>query len=118
MTRKLACFSLIYASFCLTKHWFESLPIITKLWFGLALLLTLSGNLGFVSPMNFIFSLDEITSSFQVWRILSCFCYVGGFSPGTLICLIMMVRFSNLYEKSIPYNTGGGGGTADYSTLR
>lgn len=105
----------MYPSTCLTKHWYESLPIITKWWFGMALVLTLSGNLGFVSPMKLIFSLDEITSNFEVWRILSCFCYVGGFSLPTLVCLIMLVQFSNRYETSIPYNTGGGGGTADYA---
>lgn len=98
-----------------SKHWFESLPIITKWWFGLALALTLFGNLGFVSPAKLIFSLNEITSKFEVWRILSCFCYAGGFSFPTLICLIMLVQFSNRYETGIPYNTGGGGGTADYA---
>ncbi len=103
------------STYLLTQHWLESLPIITKTWFGLALVLTLSGNLGFVSPMKLIFSLDEITSNFEVWRVLSCFCYAGGFSLPTLICLIMLVQFSNRYETSIPYNTGGGGGTADYA---
>ena len=97
------------------EQWFRSLPFMTQHWFGLALILTLSGNLGVVSPMNFVFNIDAIKGSFQVWRVLTCFCYVGSFGLNTLISLYLLVHFSKQYEANIPFNTGAGGGAADYA---
>ena len=97
------------------QQWFRSLPIITQYWFGLALVITLSGNLGIVSPMNFVFNLNAIKDNFQIWRLLTCFCYVGVFEFNTLISLYLLVQFSKQYEKGGPFNTGAGGGTADYA---
>jgi len=79
------------------------------------MVVTLSGNLGVVSPRNFLFSLDAIKDNFQVWRILTCFLYVGSFEINTLISMYLLVQFSKQYEKGGPFNTGAGGGTADYA---
>lgn len=61
-----------------------------------------------------MFNLDAIKDNFQVWRLLTCFCYVGGFEINTVISLYLLVAFSKQYEKGGPFNTGAGGGTADY----
>lgn len=79
------------------------------------MVVTLSGNFGIVSPRNFIFNLDAIKDNFQVWRFLTCFCYVGSFEVNTLISMYLLVQFSKQYEKGGPFNTGAGGGTADYA---
>jgi Derlin-2/3 len=96
-------------------QWFRSLPIITQYWFGLALVVTLAGNLGVVSPMNFVFNFNAIKDNFQVWRFLTCFLYVGAFEFNTLISIYLLVQFSKQYEKGGPFNTGAVGGTADYA---
>lgn len=89
--------------------------MITQYWFGLALVTTLAGNLGVISPMNFVFNLNAIKNDFQVWRVLTCFLYVGAFEFNTLISIYLLVQFSKQYEKGGPFNTGAGGGTADYA---
>ena len=88
---------------------FLALPIITRYWFGISLVLTVVGNFGFVSPMNFVFSWENVSQKFEVWRFLTCFCYVGGFNFNTLIAMYMLVSFSKQYENGGPFNTGAGG---------
>jgi Derlin-2/3 len=63
----------------------------------------------------FAMNYDAIKDSFQVWRILTCFCYAGSFEFNTLISMYLLVQFSKQYEKGGPFNTGAGGGTADYA---
>lgn len=65
--------------------------------------------------MNFTFNLNAIKDNFQVWRVLTCFCYIGAFEFNTLISMYLLVQFSKQYEKGGPFNTGAGGGTADYA---
>lgn len=65
--------------------------------------------------MNFVFNLNAIKDGFQIWRVLTCFCYIGSFEFNTLISLYLLVQFSKQYEKGGPFNTGAGGGTADYA---
>jgi len=74
---------------------------------------TCAGNFGFVSPMKLIFIWDNIWDNFEIWRFLTPFLYVGKFEFNTLMALYMLQSFSNRYETE-PYNTGAGGGTADY----
>lgn len=96
-------------------QWFKSLPIITRAWFGVTLVLTLAGNFGFLSPSYYVFSWTNIVSKFEIWRVATCFCYAGGFDFNTLIAMYTLVTFSKNYETGGPFNTGAGGGTADYA---
>ena len=95
-------------------QWFRALPIVTQYWFGSTMVLTLAGNFGIFSPMQLIFSWPHIKDNFELWRLLTPFCYAGSFSFNTLITVYMLVNMSKQYEKGGPYNTGAGGGTADY----
>eukprot|EP00547_Thalassionema_nitzschioides_P003958 CAMPEP_0194203004 /NCGR_PEP_ID=MMETSP0156-20130528/2902_1 /TAXON_ID=33649 /ORGANISM="Thalassionema nitzschioides, Strain L26-B" /LENGTH=310 /DNA_ID=CAMNT_0038928653 /DNA_START=24 /DNA_END=956 /DNA_ORIENTATION=- len=95
-------------------EWFRSLPLVTQYWFGATLMLTVAGNMGIISPMHLVFIWDNIKSKFEIWRLLTCFCYAGPFAFPTLILLYLLYNFSNMYETSTPFNTGAGGGTADY----
>ena len=96
------------------SDWFNSLPLITRYWFGAAGGLTLAGNFGIVSPYMLIYDFASVKGSFHVWRLLTSFLYVGSFSINTLMGLYMLYQFSKQYEGGGPYNTGAGGGTADY----
>jgi Derlin-2/3 len=87
--------------------------VVTRAWLTLSLGLTCAGNFGVISVYKFIFNLEKL-KEFEVWRLVAPFCYVGGWSFPTLISLFMLVQYSKQYEAS-PYNTGAGGGTADYA---
>lgn len=95
------------------QDWFKSLPLVTRYWFGGALLATCAGNFGFVSVMKLIYSWDNIWQNFEIWRFLTPFLFIGKFDFNTLMALYMLQTYSQRYETE-PYNTGAGGGTADY----
>lgn len=97
------------------QQWFQTLPIVTRYWFGATVLLTLAANFQIISPSQLFFSWKAIQSKFELWRLLSCFCYAGPFEFSTLISIYMLVQFSRQYESGGPFNTGAGGGTADYA---
>mmetsp|Transcript_57126 Transcript_57126/g.64727 ORF Transcript_57126/g.64727 Transcript_57126/m.64727 type:complete len:287 (+) Transcript_57126:82-942(+) len=94
---------------------FNALPIITRYWFGATMLITLSVNFGILSGQQIMWSWTNVTTSFEVWRFLTPFCFAGKFDFNTLIACYMLVQFSKQYESGGPFNTGAGGGTADYA---
>lgn len=96
-------------------QWFRSLPYITRLWFGATLAITVAGNMGIFAPGQLAFYWPAIRHKFELWRFATCFCYAGPFSFNTLIALFMLQQFSHKYEGGGPFNTGAGGGTADYA---
>lgn len=95
------------------EAWFRSQPIVTRTWFALSLILTCAGNFGVINIMSLVYNWTSISSKFEIWRLLTPFCYVGKFDLSTVFGLYMLVNFSKQYEAG-PYNTGAGGGTADY----
>jgi Derlin-2/3 len=96
-------------------QWFKALPIITQYWFGATMLVTLSVNFQILSGYQVMWSWEGIKTRFELWRILTPFCYAGPFEFSTLIGCYMQVQFSKQYEAGGPFNTGAGGGTADYA---
>jgi Derlin-2/3 len=81
------------------------------------LALTLSVNFGIINPYLIIWSWHDVTKSLELWRFLTTFCYAGPFSFNTLVACYMLVQFSKQYESGGPFNTGAGGGTADYAFM-
>ena len=78
--------------------------------------MTLSANFNIINPYYVVFAWDAIKDKFELWRLLTCFCYAGPFDMSTLFCCYMLVQFSRQYEAS-PFNTGAGAGTADYAFM-
>lgn len=79
------------------------------------MLVTLSVNFQVISAYQIVFSWPAIKSKFELWRLMTPFCYAGPFDFSTLIGCYMLVQFSKQYEAGGPFNTGAGGGTADYA---
>lgn len=57
--------------------WFQSLPVVTKYWFGSSLVCTLAVNFNIISPYLIVFAWENVKSKLELWRLLSCFLYVG-----------------------------------------
>ncbi|KAL9188624.1 hypothetical protein ACHAXT_007002 [Thalassiosira profunda] len=98
------------------QAWLRSLPVITRYWFCGALFVTVAGNFGLLPVRKLLFLWEPIKDDFQVWRLLTPFLFVGKFDFSTLMCLFMIQSQSQRYELE-PYNTGAGGGTADYAFM-
>jgi len=96
------------------QSWIDTLPIVTKYWLGATTFLTVLANFGIFSPYKLIFEWSLIKDRFEVWRFLTPFCYAGPFKIDMVFLLYMLYAFSRQYEAGGPYNTGAGGGTADY----
>jgi len=71
--------------------------------------------MGIVSLGKIPFVWEAVKDKFEIWRFLTPFCFAGKFSIGMVFTIYMLVQFSKQYEAASPYNTGGGGGTADYA---
>jgi Derlin-2/3 len=97
------------------EQWFRSLPTITQYWFGAVVAVTLAANFGVVSPFQLLFHWQSITQRLELWRLVTCFLYLGPFSKDTVLSAYLLVSFSQKYEGGWPFNTGAGGGTADYA---
>jgi Derlin-2/3 len=63
--------------------------------------------------MTLIFDWSLIIKKFQIWRLITPFCFFGGFGISTAINIYMLSNYSPKYERS-PINTGGGGTAPDY----
>jgi Derlin-2/3 len=74
----------------------------------------LAANFKIVSVGQVIFSWQAIQNKFELWRLLTCFCYAGPFEISSLFSVYTLLQFSKQYESGGPFNTGAGGGTADY----
>lgn len=96
------------------QQWYDSLPIITKNWVTAAVLGTIIPNVGGVPIMKMIFDFESISQKFEIWRLFTCFLWLGKFEFQTVISLFLLYQYSKQYESGIGFNTGGGGGTADY----
>ena len=57
--------------------WFRNLPIVTRFWFGSSVVVTLGVNFGIISGYLIPFAWENVKSKFELWRLLSCFLYVG-----------------------------------------
>ncbi|KAH8090009.1 hypothetical protein JL720_6305 [Aureococcus anophagefferens] len=95
------------------REWLESLPPVTRAWFAASMSATCLCSFGLMNPMRLLWSWPLLSQKFEVWRLVTPYTFFGGFSFPFLINMYLLVQYSKNYEVS-PYNTGGGGDTADY----
>ena len=95
------------------REWLESLPPVTRAWFVASMTATTLCSFGLMSPSRLLWSWPMVYHKFEIWRVATPFIFFGGFSFPFLINMYLLVQYSKNYEVS-PYNTGGGGSTADY----
>lgn len=75
-------------------QWFQSLPVVTQFWFGATVVVTLCGNFGVIDARQFLWSWTDIKDRFELWRVLTCFCYAGPFDFMTLVTVCTCVCYS------------------------
>ena len=74
-------------------------------------------NFKLVNPMSLLWSFGMIREKFEIWRLITPFVFLGKFSFFTFMTLLNIVTYSKQYELGTPFNTGAGGGTADYAFM-
>jgi len=96
------------------QQWYDSLPFVTKHWLTTSVLTTFFTNFGIIPIDKVYYSFGAVKDKFEIWRLITNFAYVGPFEFNTVAYLFMLYKYSANYESSSGYNTGSGGGTADY----
>jgi len=99
------------------QQWYESLPYMTKNWITVAVGTTILGNFNIIPIAKLYFDYNKISENFEIWRLVTPFMYLGPFKFETVIAMFLLYQYSKQYEAGIVFNTGGGGGTADYAYM-
>lgn len=98
------------------QSWFQSIPMVTKIFFVGTLLTGGMTTFGMINPMNLIFFWENIRRRFEIWRLFTPYLFAGGFSFNYAMHLYMLYQNFLRYEQN-PYNTGAGGTSADFLWL-
>lgn len=80
-------------------QWYNEIPMITRHWFGLSVLLPLLGRIGIVSPYWCILTPDYL-SKFELWRPITSLFYYP-ISSRTGIHYLMNLYFLYNYSKQL-----------------
>ncbi|RLN54555.1 hypothetical protein BBJ29_003990 [Phytophthora kernoviae] len=97
------------------EAWYYGMPQITRFYLSVCFMSTLLSTLGFLNPQSLYLDFGLIWERFQLWRLTTCFMYLGGFSFPFLMQLMILVNYSSRLEED-PF-PGGGGPTADYAFM-
>lgn len=99
------------------QQWYESMPFVTKNWLTVAAGTTILTNFEIIPIMKIYWDYKEVSQNFQIWRLITPFVYLGKFDFNTVISMFLLYQYSKQYEAGVMFNTGGGGGTADYAFM-
>ena len=72
------------------EEWYRGIPPVTRAWFTASFICSVLFSIG--APMTGYLPLDwdQVTSRFEVWRLLTCFIVFGGLSFNLIITYYMM----------------------------
>lgn len=91
------------------SEWWNGVPLVTRYLFASAGGLTMAANLGFVPVMKLLWFPPFVYKSFEIWRIVTPFLFMGTLGFGMLINLVFLLRYSQQLEQG-----RFGGRIADY----
>lgn len=80
-------------------EYYNSLPPVTKAYGTLCFLTTALSQVGILDPSYIALYYPWVFKRFQVWRLFTCFFYLGGFSINFGIRLLMVARYGVQLEK-------------------
>eukprot|EP00045_Choanoeca_perplexa_P002014 m.22671 g.22671 ORF g.22671 m.22671 type:complete len:245 (-) comp11279_c0_seq1:187-921(-) len=83
------------------QEWYASMPKVTKFLFTGALVTTLAGNFGLVSPYALLLNFSAIYNKFEIWRLMTGVLFFGKLGFPFLINLYFLYNYSNNLEKGL-----------------
>ncbi|KAL4152583.1 hypothetical protein PRNP1_009511 [Phytophthora ramorum] len=97
------------------ESWYYGLPYVTRFYLSVCFGSTLLSTLGLLNPQSLYLDFDLVWQRFQLWRLTTCFMFLGSFSFPFLMQLMILTNYSSRLEED-PF-PGGGGPTADYAFM-
>lgn len=96
------------------EEWFKTLPVVTKVYFVLAVGTTALVSFGMLDPFILYLDFKLVFERFQIWRLFTNFIFFGKFGMPWVFQMFILVRyFKMLEEQYFP----GVRGTAEFITL-
>lgn len=80
-------------------EYYNSLPPVTKAYGTLCFLTTTLCQLGILHPYHIALHYPWVFKNFQIWRLFTCFFFLGGFSINFGIRLLMIARYGVQLEN-------------------
>ena len=80
------------------EEWYRSLPKVTRGWLTLSFATTVAVQLELLSPMALHLSFEHLTHKFELWRLLTNFCFFGKFGFPFVFALFFLIRYSRELE--------------------
>ncbi|KHN78532.1 Derlin-2 [Toxocara canis] len=78
---------------------YEDMPPITRVYTTACVLTTVAVQLDFVTPFHLYFNWNLILYEYQVWRLLTSFCFFGAFGFSFLFNMIFTYRYCMMLEE-------------------
>jgi len=70
--------------------WYQSLPPVCKAWGTACMASAVASQLGMIDLSMFHWSLPLVIKKFQIWRLVTNFCFLGRFSFPFVVRMMMM----------------------------
>lgn len=70
--------------------WYKSLPPVCRAWGTACVLTTVGVQLGVLDLRTLYLDFPSVFKRFQIWRLLTNFCFVGGFGFPFVMRMMMM----------------------------
>jgi len=84
--------------------WFHSIPICTRVYICTVFATTLIVTYNMLSPSYLFIHYGRAFFKFEIWRLITCFCFAGKFSFNFLIYLMMIYQKLSKFENEAKEN--------------
>lgn len=81
------------------QEWWHAVPIATRYMFSSAGLLTMASNFGLMKATRLLWIPEMVYQSFEIWRIVTSFLYMGQLGFPMLINLVFLLQYSRSLEQ-------------------
>ncbi|KAA0185195.1 Derlin [Fasciolopsis buskii] len=75
-------------------------PPVTAAYIAVCIALTFGVQLNILSPFQLYFNPSLIFSKFQIWRLVTCFCFFGTFNFNFLFNILFAYRYCRMLEET------------------
>jgi Derlin-2/3 len=72
------------------EAWYYGLPQLTRFYLSVCFLFTLLSTFGLLNPLSLYLDLELVWTRFQLWRLPTCFMFLGKFSFPFLMQLMIL----------------------------
>eukprot|EP00741_Cyanophora_paradoxa_P004805 tig00000829_g4662.t1 len=80
--------------------WYNSLPKVSRCYLTAAFLATCATTFKIVSPYKLVLDYSLVFYKFQIWRLVSCFVWLGPFSLPFVMKLFFLAKYGPELEKN------------------